>query len=146
MLMDNGRVRMVDRNKYLIKTGGENVYPQEVEMTLLSHEAIADAAVIGILDDKWGETVKAFVVLKSGAQVSRIEIDAWVRQSIAGYKVPRYIDFVDALPRNSSGKVMKDELKQRTTSPDQKSEVKLTNIVTTDTCRRSLLTKGACIL
>ncbi|MCX5851253.1 MAG: AMP-binding protein [Deltaproteobacteria bacterium] len=120
MLMESGQVRMVDRNKYLIKTGGENVYPQEVEMVLLSHDSIADAAVIGVRDDTWGETVKAFVVLKEGAQLSRLEIDAWVRQSIAGYKVPRFIDFVTALPRNSSGKVMKDELKQRTTAPGQR--------------------------
>ncbi|MBN2282427.1 MAG: AMP-binding protein [Deltaproteobacteria bacterium] len=120
MQMENGQVRMVDRSKYLIKTGGENVYPQEVEMVLLRHDAIADAAVIGIRDDTWGETVKAFVVFKEGMTLSRLEIDAWVRESIAGYKVPRYIDFVDHLPRNASGKVLKHELKGWETTPEQR--------------------------
>ncbi|MBI9086882.1 MAG: AMP-binding protein [Desulfobacterales bacterium] len=119
MEMDNGQVRMVDRSKYLIKTGGENVYPQEVEMALLGHPAIADAAVIGVLDDNWGETVKAFVVLKEGMALSRQEIDAWVRQSIAGYKVPRLVDFIDALPRNASGKILKHDLKKLETTPEQ---------------------------
>ena len=118
--MDNGQVRMVDRSKYLIKTGGENVYPQEVEMVLLGHPAIADAAVIGVLDDNWGETVKAFVVVKAGMTLTRQEIDTWVRASIAGYKVPRLVDFVDALPRNASGKILKNDLKQRETTADQR--------------------------
>ena len=120
MVMDNGQVRMVDRKKYLIKTGGENVYPQEVEMVLLGHEAIADASVIGVRDDQWGETVKAFIVVKPGAQLTRLEVDAWVRQSIAGYKVPRFIDFVEALPRNASGKVLKNDLRERPTTAEQK--------------------------
>ena len=120
MCMENGQVRMVDRNKYLIKTGGENVYPQEVEMALLSHSEIADAAVIGVRNDEWGEAVKAFVVLKEGSQLSRTDIAAWVKQSIAGYKAPRFIDFVDALPRNASGKLLKGELGERTTTSDQR--------------------------
>lgn len=120
MHMENGQVRMVDRKKYLVKTGGENVYPQEVEMVLLEHDAIADAAVIGIPDEKWGETVKAFVVLKEGTGLSRPDIDAWVRKSIAGYKVPRFVEYTDTIPRNASGKVMKDDLKTRETTPEQK--------------------------
>ena len=120
MVMADGQVRMVDRKKYLIKTGGENVYPQEVEMVLLGHEAIADASVIGILDDQWGETVKAFIVVKPGASLSRLEVDAWVRQSIAGYKVPRFIDFVESLPRNASGKVLKNALRELPTTAEQK--------------------------
>jgi len=120
MCMENGQVRMVDRNKYLIKTGGENVYPQEVEMALLSHPEIADAAVIGVRDDQWGEAVKAFVVVKEGLQLSRTDIVAWLKQSIAGYKVPRFIDFVKALPRNASGKLLKNELGERPTTPDQR--------------------------
>ncbi len=74
MLMDNGQVKMIDRKKYLIKTGGENVYPQEVEQVLISHEGVSDAAVIGIPDEKWGEAVKAFIVLKEGTSLSRREI------------------------------------------------------------------------
>ncbi len=119
--MDNGQVRMVDRRKYLVKTGGENVYPQEVETVLLRHDAIADAAVIGVPDEKWGEAVKAFVVLKEGEALSRPEIDAWVREFIAGYKVPRFIEFIDVVPRNASGKILKEELKQRKTTADQRT-------------------------
>lgn len=119
-LMDNGQVRMVDRKKYLIKTGGENVYPQEVEQVLLTHASIADAAVIGIPDEKWGETVKAFVVLKEGASLSRREIADWVEASIAGYKKPRFVEFVRMIPRNVSGKILKAELSSHQTSAEQK--------------------------
>ncbi|HQR29471.1 MAG TPA: AMP-binding protein, partial [Anaeromyxobacteraceae bacterium] len=96
-----GQVRMVDRKKYLIKTGGENVYPQEVELVLLRHPAIADAAVVGIRDDRWGEAVKAFVVLKEGASPTRREIADFVGESIAGYKKPRAIAFTKSIPRNA---------------------------------------------
>ena len=120
MLMDDGQVKMVDRKKYLVKTGGENVYPQEVEQVLLRHEAIADAGVIGIPDDKWGETVKAFVVLKESKSLSRLEIAEWVGASIAGYKKPRYIEFVRTIPRNASGKILKNELLSMKTTSEQK--------------------------
>ena len=109
----NGQVKMVDRKKYLIKTGGENVYPQEVEQVLLRHEAVADAAVIGIPDEQWGEAVQAFVVLKPGRELSIAAIRDWVGAHIAGYKKPRYVEFVAALPRNASGKVLKSELVTR---------------------------------
>jgi len=117
--MENGQVKMVDRKKYLIKTGGENVYPQEVEQVLLGHQAIADAAVIGIPDEKWGEAVKAFVVLKEGATLSRREIADVVGQSIAGYKKPRFVEFVKAIPRNVSGKILKNELSALPTTGEQ---------------------------
>ena len=104
---------MVDRKKYLIKTGGENVYPQEVEQVLLRHEAVADAAVIGIPDERWGEAVKAFIVLKPGRELTVPAIADWVGTHIAGYKKPRYVEFVAALPRNASGKVLKSELVTR---------------------------------
>jgi len=119
-LMDNGQVKMVDRSKYLIKTGGENVYPQEVEQVLLSHGAISEAAVIGVVDDEWGEIVKAFIILADGMTLSRQEISEWVGQSIAGYKKPRIIEFLDAIPRNVSGKVLKNELALLATTADQK--------------------------
>ena len=106
----NGQVKMVDRKKYLIKTGGENVYPQEVEQVLLRHEAVADAAVIGIPDDRWGEAVKAFIVLKPGRELTRAAIADWVGAHIAGYKKPRHVEFVAALPRNASGTVTKADL------------------------------------
>jgi acyl-CoA synthetase (AMP-forming)/AMP-acid ligase II len=109
----NGQVKMVERKKYLIKTGGENVYPQEVEQVLLRHEAVADAAVIGIPDERWGEAVKAFIVLKPGRELTRAAIADWVGAHIAGYKKPRHVEFVAALPRNASGKVVKADLVTR---------------------------------
>ncbi len=119
-LMDTGQVKMVDRSKYLIKTGGENVYPQEVEQILWTHNSIADATVIGVVDKEWGESVKAFVILEEGASLSRQDIAQWVEQSIASYKKPRFIEFVDTIPRNVSGKVLKNELALHKTTDDQK--------------------------
>lgn len=116
----DGLVRMVDRTKYLIKTGGENVYPQEVETALKTHPSIADNSVIGIPDPDWGETVKAFVVVKEGAEITRAEVDEWARKSIAGYKVPRFVEFIDVIPRNESGKVLKNLLAEHETTPDQR--------------------------
>lgn len=106
----NGQVKMVDRKKYLIKTGGENVYPQEVEQVLLRHEAVAEAAVIGIPDERWGELVTAFIVVKPGHELTRAAIVDWVGAHIAGYKKPRRVEFVAALPRNASGKILKTGL------------------------------------
>ena len=108
--LPNGQVRMVDRKKYLIKTGGENVYPQEVEQVLLQHAAIADAAVIGVRDDQWGEVVTAFVVTRPGETLDARTVADWVGRHIAGYKKPRRVHFVTSLPRNVSGKVLKNEL------------------------------------
>jgi acyl-CoA synthetase (AMP-forming)/AMP-acid ligase II len=108
--MAGGQLKMVDRKKYLIKTGGENVYPQEVEQVLLQHPAVADAAVIGVPDPHWGEAVKAFIVLKAGHALTGAAVIDWVAARIAGYKKPRHVEFVAALPRNASGKVLKNEL------------------------------------
>ena len=115
----DGRLRMVDRTKYLIKTGGENVYPQEVENVLKQHPDVADVAVAGIPDAEWGETVKAFVVPRPGGSVTRADLDAYVRESVAGYKAPRFIEFVTEIPRNVSGKILKNELTARPTDPSQ---------------------------
>jgi acyl-CoA synthetase (AMP-forming)/AMP-acid ligase II len=99
----------------MIVTGGENVYPAEVENALLAHPAVADAAVIGVPDDKWGETVKAVVVVTLDAPSDRDalagDILAATRGRLAHYKCPTSIDFVDTLPRNPSGKVLKRELR-----------------------------------
>ncbi len=115
-----GLLRMVDRTKYLIKTGGENVYPQEVENVLRTHPQVADVAVIGIPDPDWGETVKAFVIPAAGVELSRADLDAWVRESIAGYKAPRFIEFTTDIPRNESGKILKNVLADRPTDAGQR--------------------------
>ena len=91
--------------------GGENVYPAEVENALFAHPDVADAAVVGVPDDRWGEAVKAMVVLKFGAAADPASIIAHCRPLIAGYKVPKSVDFVEVLPRNPSGKVLRRELR-----------------------------------
>ncbi len=107
----DGYVYIHDRVKDMIVSGGENVYPAEVESALFGHPAIADVAVIGVPDDTWGEAVKAVVVKKPGAEVTPEEIIAFARERIAGYKVPKSVDFAETLPRNPSGKILKRELR-----------------------------------
>ncbi|HEX4937650.1 MAG TPA: fatty acid--CoA ligase, partial [Candidatus Kapabacteria bacterium] len=107
----DGYVYIHDRVKDMIVSGGENVYPAEVESVLFGLEGIADVAVIGVPDDRWGEAVKACVVLKPGASLSAQDIMAFARERIAGYKVPKSVDFIAALPRNPSGKILKRELR-----------------------------------
>lgn len=108
---EEGFVFVHDRVKDMIVSGGENVYPAEVENALFGHPAIADVAVIGVPDPRWGEAVKAIVVLRQGQRAGADEIIAHARQRIAGYKAPKSIDFVDALPRNASGKVLRRTLR-----------------------------------
>ena len=114
-LSEDGYLFLHDRIKDMIVSGGENVYPAEVENALLAHTMVADAAVIGVPDDKWGETVKAVVVITPGAtddiEGLTVEILAATRERLAHYKCPTSIDFVDVLPRNPSGKVLKRELR-----------------------------------
>ncbi len=107
-----GYLHVHDRVKDMIVSGGENVYPAEVENALFSHPDIADAAVIGIPDDKWGEAVKAVVVLRPGAVCGEEEIIAHCRTLIAGYKTPKSVDFAEVLPRNPSGKVLRRQLRE----------------------------------
>jgi acyl-CoA synthetase (AMP-forming)/AMP-acid ligase II len=103
---DEGYVYVHDRVKNMIVSGAENIYPAEVENALFGHPAIADVAVIGVPDPRWGEAVKAFVVLRPGQGATAEEIIAYARQRIAGFKVPKSIEFIDALPRNATGKVL----------------------------------------
>ena len=111
--MDEDRyVFIYDRVKDMIVTGGENVYPAEVENALFGHPAVGDAAVIGVPDDNWGEAVKAIVVLKPGAPQDTADIIAWARARIANFKTPKSVDFVDAIPRNLSGKILRRELRE----------------------------------
>jgi acyl-CoA synthetase (AMP-forming)/AMP-acid ligase II len=97
----------------MIVSGGENVYPVEVEEALAQHPAVAEVAVIGVPHERWGETVKALVVCRDGPPVDAEELVAFARERLAGYKLPRAIAFVDALPRTPSGKVLKRELRAR---------------------------------
>ena len=108
----DGYVYIYDRVKDMIISGGENIYPAEVESALFSHPAVADVAVIGVPDDKWGEAVKAIVVKKTGAAVTPEQLIAFARERIAGYKVPRTIDVVETLPRTPTGKILKRELRK----------------------------------
>jgi len=108
----DGYIYIYDRVKDMIVSGGENIYPAEVESALFGHPAVADVAVIGVPDDKWGEQVKAIVVRKPGASVTDREIIDFARERIAHYKAPRSVDFVEALPRNPSGKILKRELRK----------------------------------
>src|SRR5437899_6018402 len=96
----------------MIITGGENVYPMEVETVLRQHPAVADVAVIGVPDDRWGEAITAVVVLKPHTSAVESALIDFCRDKIAGYKRPRSVDFAEALPRNALGKVEKATLRQ----------------------------------
>jgi acyl-CoA synthetase (AMP-forming)/AMP-acid ligase II len=110
---EEGNFYIVDRKKDMILTGGENVYSREVEEVLYQHPAVAEAAVIGLPDDMWGENVVAVVQRRVDVQASEDGISAHCKESLAGYKKPRRVFFVDELPRNASGKVLKRELRER---------------------------------
>jgi acyl-CoA synthetase (AMP-forming)/AMP-acid ligase II len=109
---DNGYLFVEDRIKDLVVSGGENVYPWIVERVLLEHPAIAEAAVIGVPDERWGETVKAVVALCPGITCTAEEILAFCRPRLGGFERPRSVDFVDALPRTATGKVLKRVLRE----------------------------------
>ncbi|ARS29448.1 acyl-CoA synthetase [Sphingomonas sp. KC8] len=104
---EDGYIYLADRMKDMIITGGENVYPAEVENALYSHPQVSDVAVIGVPDPKWGEAVKAIVVPAPGERPEPAELIAWARARIAGYKAPKSIDFRETLPRNPSGKILR---------------------------------------
>lgn len=108
---EDGYLYIVDRKKDMILTGGENVYPREVEEVLYQHPAVVEAAVIGAPDPKWGEKVVAVVCIRTEATAE--ELIAFCRERIASYKKPRHVVFIEALPKNASGKVLKRELRER---------------------------------
>jgi acyl-CoA synthetase (AMP-forming)/AMP-acid ligase II len=112
LLDDEGYLYIQDRLKDMIVSGGENVYPRMVEEVLYQHPAIADAAVIGVPDERWGETVKAIVILRQGMTATAEEIMEFCRDRLGGFERPRSVDFVDALPRTPSGKVLKRLLRE----------------------------------
>jgi len=108
----DGYLYIYDRVKDMIVSGGENIYPAEVESAIFGHPAVADVAVVGVPDDKWGEAVKAIIVRKPGVEVTADELITYARERIAGYKVPKSVDFIETLPRNPSGKILKRELRK----------------------------------
>ena len=112
-LDDEGFLTLVDRKKDMVITGGENVYSAEVEDVLFAHPSVAEAAIIGIPDERWGESVFAVVVLRSGAIASAEDLITYSRSQLAKYKAPKSVVFVEALPRNAAGKVLKRELRER---------------------------------
>jgi acyl-CoA synthetase (AMP-forming)/AMP-acid ligase II len=115
-LDEEGYVFLHDRIKDMIVSGGENIYPAEVENILLSHSRVADAAVIGVPDDKWGETVKAIIVRQPGDENPKGDLESELiqhcRAHLAHYKCPTSVDFAETLPRNPSGKILKRELRE----------------------------------
>jgi fatty-acyl-CoA synthase len=109
---DDGYVRVVGRIKDMIIRGGENVYPREIEEFLYTHPEIADVQVIGVPDERYGEELMAWVVLRSGGTVSEEELREFCRGQIAHFKIPRYVKFVDAFPMTVTGKVQKFKMRE----------------------------------
>jgi acyl-CoA synthetase (AMP-forming)/AMP-acid ligase II len=109
---ERGYVFIMDRSKDMIISGGENVYPREIEEVIIGHAAVREVAVIGVPDPKWGEAIKAVVAVKPGMSVTEEAIIDFCRDNIASYKKPKSVDFVDSLPKNNYGKVLKRELRE----------------------------------
>lgn len=109
---EDGYFYIKDRVKDMIISGGENVYPAEVENAIFGHPQVNEVAVIGIPDDRWGEAVKAVISPKTDAgEVDTQSIIDWARERIAGFKVPKSVDVIPELPRNASGKILRRELR-----------------------------------
>jgi acyl-CoA synthetase (AMP-forming)/AMP-acid ligase II len=109
---EDGFLYIHDRVKDMIVSGGENVYPAEVENAIFGAPGVADVAVIGVPDEKWGEAVKAIIVKKPGEDPAPESIIAWAKERIAAYKAPKSVDFIEALPRNPSGKILRKDLRE----------------------------------
>ncbi|HAU21102.1 MAG TPA: acyl-CoA synthetase, partial [Erythrobacter sp.] len=109
---EDGYIYIQDRIKDMIISGGENVYPAEVESAIYGHPAIAEVAVIGIPSERWGEEVKAIVVPKPGMEVDEFDVIAWARERVAAFKAPKSVDVIPEMPRNPSGKILRRELRK----------------------------------
>jgi fatty-acyl-CoA synthase len=109
---EDGYISVVDRKKDMLISGGENIYPKEIEEVLYTHPAILEAAVVGVPDEKWGETVKAYIVLRNGKTLTETEVIDYCMGKLASYKKPRHVEFVGELPRNAAGKILKTELRK----------------------------------
>jgi acyl-CoA synthetase (AMP-forming)/AMP-acid ligase II len=113
LLDDKGNIRLVDRLKDMYLVGGFNAYPAEIERIMLQHEGIAQVAVVGVPDERLGEVGAAFVVPRTGVVLDEAGVIAWSREHMANFKVPRSVRFLDSLPANASGKILKTELRHR---------------------------------
>ena len=113
MVDEEGYYYIVDRKNDMIISGGENIYPTEIDDLLSEHPKILQAAAVGIPDEKWGEAVKAVAVLKPSEQLSESEVIAYCKAHLAGYKCPRSVDFIDSLPMNQTGKILKREIREK---------------------------------
>ena len=109
---ENGFLYVCDRVKDMIISGGENIYPAEIENALAKHPSVLEAAVVGVPDDKWGEIVKAFIVKRAGEELVADDVLAHLSDKIAKFKLPREVEFIGVLPRNPSGKILKTELRK----------------------------------
>jgi acyl-CoA synthetase (AMP-forming)/AMP-acid ligase II len=109
---EDGYFYICDRRVDMIISGGVNIYPAEIEAVLLSHPSVQDAAVIGVPDEQWGESVKAVVQLRDRAVVDEAEVVAFCAERLAGYKKPRSVDFVEELPRDAAGKLLKRKIRE----------------------------------
>ncbi|MDG2473642.1 MAG: AMP-binding protein, partial [Pseudomonadales bacterium] len=113
ILDEQGYLKITDRLKDMIISGGFNVYPAEIENGLASIDGVVQSAVIGIADERMGEVPKAYIVKAQGSDLDAQQVIDWCRTNMANYKVPRAIEFIDAMPLNASGKIVKGELRQR---------------------------------
>ena len=110
---ENGYLFIMDRSKDMIISGGENIYPREVEEVIIEHPAVREVAVIGVPDPKWGEAIKAIVALVAGKSATEEELISFCKDNIAGYKKPKSVNFVNQLPKNNYGKILKREIRAK---------------------------------
>jgi len=113
MMDERGYIYIMDRTKDLIISGGINIYPREVEEVILRHPAVYEVAVIGVPDSKWGESIKAIAVLREGARTTEVEIIDFCKEHIASFKKPKSVEFVNGLPKNAYGKILKRDIRER---------------------------------
>jgi long-chain acyl-CoA synthetase len=109
---ERGYFRIVDRKKDMIDVSGLKVYPNEIEAVITHHPAVVEAACIGVPDDRTGEAVKVFLVLRQGAELSVDDVRDYLRTSLAPYKIPRHVEFRDSLPKSNVGKILRRELRE----------------------------------
>jgi acyl-CoA synthetase (AMP-forming)/AMP-acid ligase II len=110
---ENSYIYLLDRKKDLVISGGNNIYPREIEEVLLKHPAVYEVAVIGIPDPLWGESIKAIVALRPGSTATGEELIAFCQNHLASYKKPRTVEFISQLPKNAYGKILKRELREQ---------------------------------